>query len=221
MEKKNNHKTDKLIFWDVDTQFDFMQPEGALYVPGAESIIDKVSEVRKFALQNGYSMIADIDWHSPGNEEISDSPDFNKTFPPHCMAGSPGGERLGYLGDIPIEYIEIDKMPSGKLKKLVEKEQFHIVIKKDSINVFDNPNTDRLVEIASPKAVAVFGVALDFCVKAVLEGLAKHKGIKHILLRDVVKGLDPKTEDGIINDLQQTGVEITEFAEFRRQLQCG
>lgn len=221
MKKKDNYKLDKLIFWDVDTQFDFMKPEGTLYVPGAESIIDKVSEVRKFALQNGCSMIADIDWHSPGNEEISESPDFNKTFPPHCMAGSPGSERLGYLGDIPIEYIEIDKMPPDKLKKLVEKEQFHVVIKKESIDAFDNPNTDRLVEHVKPKAVAVFGVALDFCVKYVLHGLAKHNGIKRILLRDVVKGLDPKTEDCIINNLQQAGVEIIEFTEFRRQLQCG
>ncbi len=221
MEKKDNYETGKLIFWDVDTQFDFMKPEGTLYVPGAESIIEKVSEVRKFALQNGYSMIADIDWHNPDNKEISESPDFIKTFPPHCMAGSPGGERLGYLGDISIEYIDIDKMPSDKLKKLVDKEQFHVVIKKESINAFDNPNTDRLVEHVKPRAVAVFGVALDFCVKSVLHGLAKHNGIKRILLRDVVKGLDPKTEDGIINNLHQTGLEITEFTEFRRQLQCG
>jgi len=221
MKKKINYKTEKLVFWDVDTQFDFMKPEGTLYVPGAENIIDKVSEVRRFALKNGYSIIADMDWHNPGNEEISESPDFNKTFPPHCMAGSPGSERLGYLGDIPIEYIETDKMPTDKLKKLVGKEQFHIVIRKESINVFDNPNTDRIVELAGPGAMAVFGVALDFCVKYVLDGLAKYNGIKRILLRDVVKGLDPKTEDDIINNLQQTGVEITEFAELKRHLQCG
>jgi nicotinamidase/pyrazinamidase len=218
MKKKNNYKTDTLIFWDVDTQFDFMKPEGSLYVPGAETIIDKVSEVRKFALQNGYSIIADMDWHKPENEEISESPDFKKTFPPHCMAGSPGSERLGYLGDVPIEYIETDKIPPEMLKKLVEKEQFHIVIRKESLNVFDNPNTDRLIEIVRPDVVAVFGVALDFCVKLVLEGLAKHHGVKRILLKDVVKGLDPKTEDNIISNLQQTGVEITEFAELKRQL---
>ena len=41
------------IFWDVDTQYDFMQPEGKLYVPGAETIIPKVSEVRRFALEGG------------------------------------------------------------------------------------------------------------------------------------------------------------------------
>lgn len=221
MKTKNDYKTDKLIFWDVDTQFDFMKPEGTLYVPGAEAIIDKVSKVRELALLNGHSIIADIDWHNPGNEEISESPDFINTFPPHCMAGSPGSERLGYLGDIPIEYIDTNKMPIDKLKKLLGKEQFHIVLRKESINAFDNPNTDKLVELVRPKAVAVFGVALDFCVKYVLEGLAKYNGIKRILLRDIVKGLDLKTEDGIINNLQQTGVEITEFSEFKRHVKCG
>jgi len=221
MEKRKNYKMDRLIFWDVDTQFDFMKPEGSLYVPGAETIIDKVNDVRRFAIQNGYSIIADMDWHNPENEEISESPDYKKTFPPHCMAGSPGSERLGYLGDVPIEYIGTKKIRSDKLKKLIGKKQFHIVIRKESLNVFDNPNTDSLIESVKPEAVAVFGVALDFCVKLVLDGLANHPGIKRIVLRDVVKGLDPKTEDDIISNLQQTGVEVTEFAEFKRQLQCG
>ena len=59
------------IFWDVDTQFDFMRPKGKFYVTGAEDIIAKVSEVRKFALENGYSIIADIDWPSLDNKEVS------------------------------------------------------------------------------------------------------------------------------------------------------
>jgi len=63
---------------------------------GAEDIIAKVSEVRKFALENGYSIIADIDWHSLDNKEISEAPDFKETFPPHCMAGEPGSERVGF-----------------------------------------------------------------------------------------------------------------------------
>lgn len=203
------------IFWDVDTQFDFMQPQGKLYVPGAETIIDKVSEVRKFALENGCSMIADIDWHSSDNEEISQSPDFKQTFPPHCMAGEPGSERVGYLGNVPIEHVEIDKMSDGSLKKLVDKDQFHIVIKKESIDAFDNPNTDRLLKLIKPKAVAVFGVALDFCVYYVLHGLAKQKGIKLVLLSDVVKGLNSRPEEEILTEFRQIGVEIATFADFK------
>lgn len=209
------------VFWDVDTQFDFMLPEGKLYVPGAKDIVDKVSDVRRFALENSFSMIADIDWHSTDNEEISQTPDFKETFPPHCLAGSPGSERLGYLGSVPIEYVEIDKMSTEKLRELVDKDQFHVVIRKESIDAFENPNTDKLVELVKPKVMVVFGVALDFCVYYVLRGLAKHKGIKLVLLKDVVKGLNSRPEDEVLNELKQMGVEIAEFSDFKRRLQCG
>jgi nicotinamidase/pyrazinamidase len=154
----------KTVFWDVDTQFDFMRPEGALYAPGAESIIDRISEIRHFALDHGYSMLADIDWHSQDNPEISDHPDMKTTFPPHAMAGTPGAERVGYLGEVPIDYIDIDAVDVGILPKLVQKDQFHIVLRKQSLNVFASPNTHKLVDLVHPRHVVAFGVALDCCV---------------------------------------------------------
>jgi len=211
----------QMLFWDVDTQFDFMQPQGKLYVPGAEKIIDKVSQVRKFALQNGYSIIADIDWHSRDNAEISDNPDYKLTFPPHCMAGSPGSERVGYLGELPIEYVQIEPMDTIALRKLIDKNQLHIVIRKESIDVFDNPNTDKLVKLLKPKTVVAFGVALDFCVYCVLRGLARHSGIKLFLLKDIVRGLGTRPEKELLDEFRQMGVEITQFSELLRQLRCG
>ncbi|MBM4026390.1 MAG: hypothetical protein FJ280_13455 [Planctomycetes bacterium] len=112
----------KTIFWDVDTQFDFMKPEGALYVPGAEEIIDKVSEVRRFALENSYSILSDVDWHRWENPEIAEQPDMETTFPPHCMAGTPGAERIGDLGDVPIDTVEIDEADLEELRELTEKD---------------------------------------------------------------------------------------------------
>ncbi len=209
------------VFWDVDTQFDFMRPEGKLYVAGAEEIIEKVRQVRKFALENGFSVIADIDWHSTDDNEISETPDFKQTFPPHCMAGSAGGERVGYLGELPIEYVEIDPMAEDAVRKLIDKDQFHIVVRKRSVDVFENPNTDMLVHLVSPKAVVVFGVALDFCVYYVLRGLAKHADIKLSLLKDAVKGLQTRPEQDVFNELEHMGVEITEFSDIKRHLQCG
>jgi len=210
-----------LLFWDVDTQFDFMNSQGNLYVPGAEEIIDKVSETRRLALDNGFSMLGDIDWHSRQNAEISDSPDFKQTFPPHCMAGSPGAERVGYLGKVRIEYVEIDKTPQDALKKLVDKEQFHVVIKKNSLDVFDNPTADAIVELLRPGQVVVFGVALDFCVYCALRGLLKHKVTRPAVLKDVTKGLGERPEQEIFDELSDMGVEIIELADLKRQLQCG
>ncbi len=202
---------EQTVFWDVDTQYDFMQPDGKLYVPGAETIIPKVSEVRRFALEGGYSMVADIDWHSRENEEISDDPDFKATFPPHCMAGEPGGERVGFLGDVPIEYIEIDEMDVEAIRALIRKEPFHIVIRKNSLDVFDNPNTDKLVKLIEPKRVIVFGVALDFCVYYVVRGLCKFPDIRICVLKDVVKGLEARPEREIFDEFNKMGVEVTEL----------
>ncbi|MHC4228839.1 MAG: cysteine hydrolase family protein [Planctomycetota bacterium] len=204
---------DKTIFWDVDTQFDFMRPEGKLYVPGAETIIDRVSDVRRFALENGYSVVADIDWHSPDNDEISETPDFKRTFPPHCMAGEPGGERVGFLGELPIEYVGLEKMDTDALRKLTGKEQFHIVIRKDALDVFSNPNTDKLVELIDPKKVVVFGVALDFCVCCVVKGLSRFANIQLCVLKDVVKGLEVRPEQEIFDQFRRMGVEVTEFGD--------
>lgn len=209
------------VFWDVDTQFDFMLPEGKLYVPGAETIIDKVSEVRKFALDNGYSIVADIDWHSADNEEISDTPDFERSFPPHCMADEPGSERVGFLGELPIEYVSIEEMETNALQELVEKDQFHIVIRKDELDVFSNPNTSELVRLARPMKAIVFGVALDFCVSCVVHGLARFAEIELCVLTDAVKGLGVKPESEILDEFRQTGVAITEFGALKGVLQCG
>ena len=213
--------TKDMVFWDVDTQLDFMQPQGKLYVPGAETIIPKVSDVRRFALENGYSIIADVDWHSLQDDEISDAPDFIRTFPPHCMAGEPGSERVGFLGKLPIEYVQIDRMSDEALRTLTTKKQFHIVIRKNSLDVFSNPNTDHLVELIAPKQVVVFGVALEFCVYYVVRGLSRFAGVKLCLLQDVVKGLGVRPEQEMLDEFKQMGVEIVTLGALKRNLQCG
>ncbi|MHC4622247.1 MAG: cysteine hydrolase family protein [Planctomycetota bacterium] len=184
----------KVIFWDVDTQFDFMNPQGKLYVPDAEKMIDAVSETRRFALQNGYSIVASVDWHSLDDEEISLTPDHETTFPPHCMAFEAGSERVGYLGEIPIESIPIESietemMGDAELTKRLDRKQFHLVIRTNSVDVFKNPNTAALLNLIRPQMVVVFGVALDVCVYYTVSGLLRRGQADIIVLKDAVKGL--------------------------------
>lgn len=209
------------IFWDVDTQFDFMMPTGRLYVPGAEGIVETVSTTRRFALDRGFSIVADVDWHSKSDPEISNTPDFKETFPPHCMADEPGSERVGDLGSIRIDTIEIEGIAVEELDELICRDPFHIVIRKKSFDVFENPTTDKLVDLVDPKQVIVFGVALDFCVSYVLTGLARHPGIELFLLKDATKGLGTKTEAQIYDELQQRAIHITTLDECKRRFSCG
>lgn len=210
-----------VLFWDVDTQFDFMRPQGRLYVPGAEDIIEKVNQVRRFALENGFSIVASTDWHSKDNPEISDNPDYKQTFPPHCIADEPGSERVGYIGEVPIDHIPNKKKDTEFLRKLSEKQQFHIVIRKQTTDVFSNPNTAALVGLSAPKTVVVFGVALDVCVDLALRGLCKFPNMRLCLLKDAVKGLEIRPADELFDEFEQMGIEITELSDLRRWLGCG
>jgi len=211
----------RTIFWDADTQYDFMMPDGKLYMEGADQIIPAVSEVRAMALDHGCSIIASQDWHSMDNPEISETPDRKTTFPPHCVAGTPGAQRVGYLGTLPIDYIDFEPRNPAELEELVLAEQFHIVIRKEAISVFSNPNTARLVELAAPGRIFVFGVALDVCVEDTLRGLARFPGIQLSLIRDATKGMGIKPDQQVLNDLQSMGIEIIESSLVHEMVPCG
>src|SRR5258706_12215059 len=83
-----------VIFWDVDTQVDFMHADGKLYVPGAEAIIPTLKKLTAYAHAHGVRIVASADDHVAGHRELSDQPDFKETFPPHCMHGSPGQRKI-------------------------------------------------------------------------------------------------------------------------------
>ena len=109
-------------------------------------------------------------------------------------------------------------MDLAQLRKLVRKDQFHIVIRKQSLNVFDNPNTHKLVDLIRPEHVIVFGVALDCCVYYVLTELSKHGGVKLSLLTDATKGLHTRPDEEVYDELRQRGVAITTFEQIREQI---
>jgi nicotinamidase/pyrazinamidase len=211
----------RTIFWDADTQYDFMMPDGKLYMEGADQIIPAVSEVRAVALDHGCSIIASQDWHSMDNPEISETPDRKTTFPPHCMAGTPGAQRVGYLGTLPIDYIDLKPRNPAELEELVLADQFHIVVRKEAISVFSNPNTAQLVELAAPGRIFVFGVALDVCVEDTLQGLARFPGIQLTLIQDATKGMGIKPDQQVLDGLQSMGIEITESSLVHEMVPCG
>ena len=72
-----------IIFWDVDTQADFMLPGGRLYVPGAEKLLANLNRLTDAARRNRVFLVSDACLHTP------DDPEFQR-FPPHCVRGTPG-----------------------------------------------------------------------------------------------------------------------------------
>ena len=72
----------KTVFFDIDTQIDFMYPSGALYVPGAERILPVIAELNRKASVVISTMCA----HS------EDDPEFD-TYGHHCVVGTTGQQK--------------------------------------------------------------------------------------------------------------------------------
>ena len=59
------------VFFDIDTQLDFVLPAGALYVPGAEKILPVVARLNRHAIGKGIPLISTADAHREDDPEFT------------------------------------------------------------------------------------------------------------------------------------------------------
>jgi nicotinamidase/pyrazinamidase len=76
----------RTVFFDIDTQIDFLFPAGALYVPGAENIVSAVARLNQFAVSHGIPLVSTVDAHTENDPEFA-------IWPPHCIAGTLGQQK--------------------------------------------------------------------------------------------------------------------------------
>ena len=76
-----------LVFVDVDTQRDFLEPSGRLYVPGSTEILDNLAKLTDFARDRAIPVLATSCAHT-----LDDAEEMAR-FGPHCMVGTRGQQR--------------------------------------------------------------------------------------------------------------------------------
>ncbi len=187
----------KIFFLDVDTQRDFLLPSGALYVPGAERIIPKYRRLFDFARKHEISVLSSVDAHTP------DDPEFRQ-FPPHCVLGTDGQKKVDETL-LPRPLILENKPIDRNLIEAVRKHQ-QIIVQKQTLDVFDNPVTERLMRVLPPYAI-VFGVTTEYCVNKAALGLRK-LGIKTALVTDAISALAPKSGQDAEHGMRAAGCEF-------------
>jgi nicotinamidase/pyrazinamidase len=176
------------ILWDVDTQIDFVLPEGKLYVPGAEQTLPEMGRLVEAARSAGVVHVASVDDHELSDPELSADPDWRNTYPPHCLRGTRGAEKVAETKqEDPLPLAEIP-FPPGLLPDLVDGRREILLLKKN-FDVFTNPNADALLNVLDPDEVVLFGVATDVCDDAAIRGLLQ-RGRRVRFVEDASRGLD-------------------------------
>ncbi len=195
------------VLWDVDTQVDFVLPEGLLYVPQAEQIVGQMARLVDWARQQGVVRVASADDHELGDPELSETPDYETTYPPHCLRGTAGAARVPETAQSDPVVLPHELLPPEEVTELVRGRR-EILVPKKQFDVFANPNTDALVAALDPGEVIVFGVATDVCDHAAIMGL-RRRGVPVAFVEDAARGLDPDRIQACLAEWREAGVRFT------------
>jgi nicotinamidase/pyrazinamidase len=191
-----------VILWDVDTQVDFMLPDGKLYVPHAEETVPAMARLVEAARAAGIVHVASADDHELTDEEISEEPDYHTTYPPHCLRGTRGARKIPETEQRDPVPVTFARLP----ERYFDGREFLLL--KKNFDVFTNPNTECLLDRLDPDEIVVFGVATDVCDDAAIRGFLE-RGRKVRFVEDAARGLDDDRVAACTAAWRERGVEFT------------
>jgi nicotinamidase/pyrazinamidase len=189
---------DRLVFWEVDAQVDFMLTGGKLYVPGAEKIIPNIMRLVDETRAGRVFLVSSGDAHTP------DDPEF-KLFPPHCVKGTSGAEIIPE--GLAPQRLTIPNDASFALPKSFSPYQ-QIVLEKHTLDVFNNPKASELVRSLGPNVeYVVFGVVTEYCVRCAAKGLLERGG-KVDIVQDAIETLKSEEGNRALEELKGLGARL-------------
>jgi len=191
------------VFFDIDTQLDFMLPGGALYGPGAENLIPTIASLNHYAGEHGIPLVSSTDAHPEDAREF-------REWPPHCVTGTFGQQKPS--ATLLSPRVTIPWNASFDFASLdVSAKQ--IIVEKNDLDIFANPNMPRLLDKLEATDCYVYGVFLDYCVKYALMGL-RRSGRRVFLVTDAAASIQSQAGDTVVRDFIAAGGSLVSVADL-------
>ncbi|MGW2741968.1 nicotinamidase [Streptomyces sp. NPDC001450] len=183
----------------VDVQNDFCEG-GSLAVSGGADVAAAITELIGQAAGTGYRhVVATRDHHIAPGGHFADNPDFVRSWPAHCVAGTEG---VGFHPNF------APAVASGAVDAVFDKGAYSA-----AYSGFEgaDENGVRLAEWLRDRHISevdVVGIATDHCVRATALD-AVREGFRTQVLLDLTAGVSPETTDRALEELREAGVELT------------
>lgn len=205
---------EKFTFVIIDRQDDFNNPNGSLYVNGAEN-----SEVATIDFINKYhdaieDAVLTIDWHTVNHCSFKRN---GGIWPDHCKQYSIGaGVSNLVMNALHDNNIPVKIFIKGNVDDIEEYGAFDAVglVRFDSgeKNVFriaTNNKARNSMVVFSTRNIVVSGLAGDYCVKSSIENLLKVKDQYNLNIKVFMNGIS-SIDDGttIKNFVKENNLEI-------------
>ena len=191
----------KTVFVDVDTQYDFLLPSGALYAPGAERIVPAVAALNQYAARMGSVVLSTTDAHTENDPEFA-------SWPPHCVAGTLGQRKPE--STLLAPRVSVPSQPS-ELPELTGVRQ--VLVEKQHLNCFTNANLPELLERIPADRYVVYGVVTEYCVKFAALGLLE-RGQSVVVVEDAIRSLDDTAAAATLKEIRERGGAVLRISDI-------
>ncbi len=191
----------KLVFIDIDTQFDFIDPSGALYVNGAQDITENLNKLTEYAVKSGVPVISTQDTHIVNDPEFDD-------FPPHCIAGSGGHDKIKETIVKNALLVNINDS-----EKILEYKYRNWIFLKTELDAFSHPLFEKFIERYKEREIVVYGVATEYCVKLLSRGLLERE-YKTTIVEDAIRGVTEDAAAAVLRELKSKGAILKRTDEI-------
>ncbi|AXK36523.1 isochorismatase family protein [Streptomyces armeniacus] len=182
----------------VDVQNDFCEG-GSLAVAGGADVAAAITELIGDATAGYRHVVATRDLHIAPGDHFSDRPDFEHSWPPHCVAGTEG---VGFHPNFS------PAVASGAIDAVFDKGAYTAAYSGfEGVDENGLPLADWLRE-RDVQEVDVVGIATDHCVRATAQDAAAEGFRTHVLL-DLTAGVAPATTERALEGLREAGVALT------------
>lgn len=183
----------------IDVQNDFCEG-GALACEGGAAVAAKITSYLQSHKSSYDLVVASRDWHTPNDSNDGHfppdgvQPDYVKTWPLHCIAGTEGAE---YHSNLNTDLIDVH----------IKKGQ-----SANGYSIFEGSTENgssfiELLKLQHITEVDVVGIATDYCVRAsALDSV--RAGISTRVISSLTAGVSPASIEKAIDELIDAGVAV-------------
>jgi nicotinamidase/pyrazinamidase len=205
-------KPETTLFYDVDTQRDFILPGGRLYVPGTEAIIPALAEITSLARKNEIRIVCSMDRHFSGDPELKRN---GGKYDDHCMDGTDGQKKIDETAPQNPLYIPNRPLGRDEIEAAID-HQGEIVFEKQDFDVFVGNQHARTIlrMLLQPYAdIIVYGVFTEVCVHHAVMGLVGLGPQVHVVA-DAIADIGENGES-IREKWRAAGIDFITLAQLR------
>jgi nicotinamidase-related amidase len=207
--------TEKTIFYDLNTQRDFILHDGKFHIEGAEKIVPIWKAITDLARDQNVQIVCSVDCHVAGDPILKS---WGGPYPDHCMAGTPGQNKIAETAPLSPLMLKNKEYTTEEIQKVLDHPGEIVFQRQQFEKLADSAHLNAILRLVLRpyEDIVMYGVYTEACVEREITALIG-VGPKLHLVRDAVAVIGG--ESPVFHEkLQQEGVELISFNDLKLRM---